>query len=98
MRKSKFSNIQKLAVLAKWDSGIKVDDLCREYQVSAATLYKWKKEKSINEDDDQRELKKLRQENDRLKKMYANLSLDHGILQEGYDMLKKWQAQDAGKK
>lgn len=98
MRKSKFTKSQKLEILAKWDAGSKIDDLCREYQLSPATLYKWKKDKATDEDDTQRELKKLQQENARLKKMYANLSMDHEILQEGYEMLKKWQAQDAKKK
>ncbi|MEL7378191.1 MAG: transposase, partial [Bacteroidota bacterium] len=51
--------------------------------LSPATLYKWKKDKATDEDDTQRELKKLQQENARLKKMYANLSMDHEILQEG---------------
>lgn len=98
MRKSKFSQTQKLAILAKWDAGAKIDDLCREHQVSSATLYKWKKEKSTDEDETQRELKTLREENARLKKMYANLSMDHEILQEGYAMVKKFVAQDAKKK
>ena len=98
MRKSKFTKSQKLEILAKWDTGAKIDDLCREYQISTATLYNWKKEKATDEDDTQRELKKLQQENARLKKMYANLSMDHEILQEGYEMLNKWQAQDAKKK
>ncbi|WP_406603398.1 transposase [Neolewinella persica] len=38
MRKSKFTKSQKLEVLAKWDAGAKIDDLCREYQISTATL------------------------------------------------------------
>jgi putative transposase len=104
MRKSKpacfpqvgrFYKSNKLEALAKWDAGAKIDDLCREYQISTATLYNWKKEKATEEDDALRELKQLKQENARLKKMYANLSMDHEILQEGYEMLKKWQAQDA---
>jgi putative transposase len=98
MRKSKFSKTKQLEILAKWDAGAKIDDLCREYQLSAATLYNWKKEKSTDEDDTERELKVLRQENARLKKMYANLSMDHEILKEGYEMVKKYAAQDAKKK
>lgn len=98
MRKSKFSKNQRLEILAKWDAGSSVDDLCREYQVSAATLYRWKKDKVTEEDDTLRELKQLRAENARLKKMYANLSMDHEILQEGYEMAKKYAAQDAKRK
>lgn len=98
MRTSKFTKNQKLSILAKWDSGANIDDLCREHQVSPATLYKWKKDKSTDEDDTQRELKELRKENARLKKMYAELSIDHEILQEGYELVKKYSAQNAKSK
>lgn len=98
MRTSKFSKQKQLEILAKWDAGSSVDELCRAFQISPATLYKWKKAKAEDEDDTLRELKQLRQENARLKKMYAELSVDHEILQEGYEMAKKYAAQDAKKK
>jgi putative transposase len=98
MRKSKISNTQRLEILAKWDSGTSIDELCRTYQISAATLYNWRKAKAEDEDETRRRLKELESENARLKKMYAELSIDHGILKDGYEMLKKWQAQDARKK
>jgi putative transposase len=50
------------------------------------------------EDEQLRRLKELEEENKRLKKMYADLSIDHDILKQGYGMLKKWQAQDEKKK
>ena len=89
MRTSKFSKNRRLEILAKWDAGSTVDELWRAYQVSAATLYKWKKDKVTDEDDVLIERKQLRAENARLKKMYASLSIDHEILQEGYAMAKK---------
>ena len=98
MRQSKFTESQKLAILAKQDAGQSVEEICREHQISPATFYKWKKEVAIEQDEDKRRLKQLEEENKRLKKMYAELSLDHDILQHGYEMLKKWQAQDAKKK
>jgi putative transposase len=98
MRKSTISKSQRLEILAKWDSGAKVEDLCRTYQISAATLYNWRKAKTEDEDETKRRLKELEAENARLKKMYAELSIDHGILKDGYELLKKWQAQDAKKK
>ncbi len=98
MRKSKFSDSQRLAILAKQDAGQKVDDICREHQISPAAFYSWKKEFSDNENEDKRRLKQLELENARLKKMYAELSIDHGILKEGYEMVKKYVAQDAKKK
>lgn len=98
MRKSKFSTSQRLEILAKHDAGMSVADVCREYQISPATFYKWQKEQADNQDEEKRRIKQLESENARLKKMYAELSIDHGILQEGYEMLKKWQAQDAKRK
>lgn len=98
MRKSTYTAEQKLKILAEWDGGAKVADLSRQYQLSPATLYKWRKEAQENEDADKRRIKELEAENARLKKMYANLSMDHEILQEGYSMIKKLQARDIKKK
>lgn len=98
MGKRKFTDKQRLEVLAEHDAGSSVADLCRKYQISPATFYKWKKDKTTLEDEQLRRLKELEAENKRLKKMYADLSIDHDILKQGYGMLKKWQAQDAKKK
>ncbi|MFM8362827.1 MAG: transposase [Haliscomenobacter sp.] len=98
MKKSKFSETERLAILAKVDSGTGIDEVCREYQISAATLYKWRKEQADLQDETKRQLKQLESENARLKKMYADLSMNHEILQEGYAFLKKLQAQDNKKK
>ena len=98
MKNSKFSETERLAILAKVDSGTGIDEVCRKYQISAATLYKWCKEQANLQDETKRQLKQLESENARLKKMYADLSMDHEILQEGYAFLKKLQAQDNKKK
>ena len=98
MRKSKLTETQRLEILAQQDAGAKVEDLCREHQISPATLYNWKKEHKDDQDEDKRRHKQLEKENAQLKKMYAELSIDHDILKTGYGMLKKWQAQDAKKK
>ena len=98
MRKSKFTEAQRLEILAEHDAGSSVADLCRKHQISPATLYKWKKDHLEDLDEDKRRLKELERENAQLKKMYAELSIDHDILKTGYSMLKKWQAQDAKKK
>lgn len=98
MRQSKFTESQKMAILAKQDAGQSVEAICRERQISPATFYKWKKEIAIEQDENKRRLKQLEEENARLKKMYAELSIDHNILKQGYEMIKKYQAQDAKKK
>ena len=97
MRKSKFTKQQRLEALAKHDGGTSVADLSRELQISPATFYKWKKDHATEQDDTQRRLQELESENKRLKKIYAELSIDHDILKQGYGMLKKWQAQETGK-
>lgn len=69
MRKSTISKSQRLEILAKWDAGTHVDELCRTYQTSVATLYNWRKAKTEEEDESKRRLKELEAENARLKKM-----------------------------
>lgn len=98
MRQSNFTESKRLGILAEQDAGQSVEEICRKHQISPATFYKWKKALAISQDEDKRRLKELEAENDRLKKMYAELSLHHEILSEGYEMLKKWQAQDEKKK
>jgi len=98
MRSSKFTLAQRQAIVAKREAGQKVEDICREHQISPATFYTWKKELSDSQNEAKRRLKQLEKENARLKKMYAELSLDHGILKDGYEILKKYAAQDAKKK
>lgn len=98
MRKSKFTSNQKLAILAEHDAGLGVGELSRKHQISPATFYKWKKEHQESQDEDHRRLRALESENVRLKKMYANLSMDHEILKEGYALVKKYAAQDARNK
>ena len=53
--------------------------LCREYGISKATLYNWRKKYSGMESSHIRELKALQDENRRLKQMYAELMLDHQV-------------------
>jgi len=94
MKKSKFTQAQRTQILAKLASGQKAEELSREYQVSTATLYKWRKDSETEENEDKMRLKRLEAENAQLKKMYAELSLDHKILQTGYEMVKKFQARE----
>lgn len=97
MPRKQFTDKQRLAILAEQDTGKLVDQICRDHQISQACFYRWKKNFAIEQDDDKRRIRELEKENERLKKMYAELSLDHGIMSDGYAMLKKWQAQDSKK-
>jgi putative transposase len=64
------------------ESGTKVADICREHGVSEATYYVWKKKYSGLGLEELRELRQLREENSKLKRLVADLSLDRHMLQE----------------
>jgi putative transposase len=73
---------QILRALRQAESGTKVADICREHGVSEATYYVWKKKYSGLGLEELRELRQLREENGKLKRLVADLSLDRHVLQE----------------
>jgi putative transposase len=77
MKKSRFTETQIVKAIKAHESGRKAEDICRELGVSTVTFYKWKQRYGGMEASDVRRLKDLEEENARLKKMYANLSLVH---------------------
>ncbi len=97
MKTSNFSEKARMAIVAKRDSGQSVEEICRAHQISPATFYNWKREFEVAQDDGKRRIKQLEAENARLKKMYAELMIDHEILQEGYEFAKKISAQSTKK-
>lgn len=82
MKRSKFSEHQIIKHLKAYDSGRRVKDICREIGVSEATFYKWRQKYGGMEASQLKRLRELEEENSRLKKMYANLSLDHEVLKD----------------
>jgi putative transposase len=82
MRRKRFKEEQIIAILKEADSGIKVLDLCRKYGMSDATYYNWKAKYGGMTVSDARRLKALEEENRRLKKLVADLSLDNQMLKE----------------
>ena len=79
MKKTQFSESQIVAVLKQYEGGRTAQDVCREYGISQATLYNWRKKYSGMESTHIRELKDLQEENRRLKQLYAELMLDHQL-------------------
>lgn len=88
MRRSRISVEQIVAVLKQVELGMAVADACRKMGISEQTFYRWKKQYGSLEPDQARELKQLQDENARLKKLVADLSLDKAILQD--IAAKKW--------
>ena len=82
MKKSKFSPSQNVKILQSYESGKPAVELCREHGISQATLYNWKKRYGGMEATDLKRLKALEAENQRLKRMYAELALDHQMAKE----------------
>jgi len=82
MKKMRFTEEQILAVLRQHEEGGTIRDLCREHGVSEATFYNWRNKYGSTEASDARRIKELEEENGRLKKMYAELSLDYVILKD----------------
>jgi len=88
MRKSKFNESQIAAILKEAEAGQAVADVARKHGISAATFYAWRSKYGGMAVSDMQRLRELEQENARLKRMYANLSLDHELLKEV--AAKKW--------
>lgn len=85
MRSSKFSDNQIIAILKKNEEGVSVPDLCREHGMSSATFYKWRAKYGGMDASLMKEMKELRAENARLKKMYAEERLKAQIRQEALE-------------
>lgn len=82
MKRKRFSVEQINAAIQQHELGASVPDVCRKLGISEATFYRWKKDYGGLEPDQVRELKQLRDENSRLKKIVADLSLDKAMLQD----------------
>ncbi len=82
MRKKGHTEEQIIAALKQYEGGDKTAEICRKLGISQATFYMWKKQYAGLGVQELRELRQLRDENGRLKRLVADLSLDRQILQE----------------
>lgn len=82
MRKSKYTESQIAAILQEAEAGLPVAEVARKHGISAATFYQWRSKYGGMSVSDMQRLRELEQENARLKRMYADLSLDHAVLKE----------------
>lgn len=82
MKKKNYSETQIVAILKQYEGGREAMDVCREYGISKATLFNWRKKYSGMEASQLKELKALQDENRRLKQMYAELSLDYKLAKD----------------
>ncbi|BCA57145.1 hypothetical protein W02_42850 [Nitrospira sp. KM1] len=76
MRQAKFTETQIVSILKEADAGRPVNEIWRHYGISSATYDKWKAKYGGLEASDVKRLKELEHENNRLKRLYAALSLE----------------------
>lgn len=88
MKKSKFSEAQVCAILKQAEGGVTIDAICREHGISSATFYKWRARYGGMDASLVKELRDLKEENARLKRMYTDVQVDREILKEA--LAKKW--------
>lgn len=88
MKKSRFSEEKIIHVLKAAEGGVPVDELSRQHGFSRATFYTWRRKYGGLEVDDAKRLKTLEDENHKLKRLVADLTLDKQMLQDV--LSKKW--------
>jgi len=82
MKKTRYSEPQILAILRQAEGGAPVSELCREHGMSNASFYKWRAKFGGMDASMISQMKALEDENRRLKKMYAEMSMQAELLKE----------------
>lgn len=82
MKTSKFTEQQIAFILKQADDGVSVEDTCRKAGISIQTYYRWRKKYGGLMPTELKRLRQLEEENSRLKRLVANLSLDKEMLQD----------------
>ena len=82
MKRSQFTETQIVKAIKEHEAGRSAEDISRELGISSTAFYKWRQKYSGLEMAELKRLKGLEEENSRLKRMYANLSLVHEALKD----------------
>lgn len=82
MKKSRFTETQIVSILKEADAGMKVEELCRKHGISSASYYNWKKKYGGMDASELKRIKELEDENARLKRMFADQSLELQAVKE----------------
>ena len=82
MKASKFTDAQKAFIIRRGEEGAPVEEICRKAGISQATYINWKKKYAGLMPSKMKRLRDLEEENGRLKRIVADLSLDKEMLQD----------------
>lgn len=82
MKKKRYSEAQIAFVLKQAETGTSVGEVCRKAGISEQTFYRWKQKYGGMLPSEMRKYKQIEEENARLKKLVAEISLDREMLQE----------------
>jgi putative transposase len=82
MKASKFSEAQIAFVLKQAEDGAAIGEVCRKVGISEATFYNWRKRYAGLMPSEVKRLRQLEEENAKLKRIVADLSLDKAMLQD----------------
>ena len=82
MKMTRFNEPQILAILRQAEGGVPVGELCREHGMSTASFYKWRAKYGGMDASMISQMKSLEDENRRLKRMFADLSMQADLLKE----------------
>ena len=88
MKNSRYTDSQIISILKQAETGTPVPELCREHGMSSASFYKWRAKYGGMDASLMTRMKELESENNRLKKMYADVQLQNDVIKEA--MAKKW--------
>ena len=88
MRRSRFSEEQIVQILQTAEAGMGTEELCRKHGISRQTFYRWRAKYGGMDVDETKRLKSLEDENRRLKRLVADLTLDKQMLQDV--LSRKW--------
>lgn len=80
MKKVRFTETQIISILKQQEAGLSVKDLAREHGISEATFYNWKAKYGGMEANEVKRMKELEEENGRLKRIVANLTLENDAI------------------
>ena len=82
MKTSRYTDAQIIAILRQAEGGVPVTELCREHGMSNASFYKWRAKFGGMDASMIGQMKAIEDENRRLKKMFAELSMQNELLKE----------------